>query len=289
MNRVTLLFALLALPSLVGAQPYLPITWTTNTTITENRLNNIETGVQHAIASGYDDLYVDKNASSNSVTVTADWLGVTNGTTYTAAVGVSFVNQLLTDTLALNGRDVGFSFGNGSYYGLFLIMKEDGTKRLVMSQSFTSPTLTDSAFAGYMFYRLVSVLRNETAGFDLDEHWQVGSRLRFQSPVSIVNASTIDTSTPLSTYSFAKHNLIGVQFTYDDVGSFGTCWISGDDVTGSEYQVMLRAYSGGTQAFATGTFEIFCLDGRVHWELDGAGTETLTLHLSGFDIDSLRR
>ena len=279
------------------SQPYLPLSWTTGTTVTAGRLNNLETGIQHAIYSGYDALVVDADhstaLSTSAITVTANWIGVTTGTTYSAASAVSFVNQTLSNSVALNGKDTAFSTVLDQYYPLYLIMKEDGTERLVVSTSFTAPTLTDSAFTGYIFYRLISVLRIETAGTMSFRHYmQSGSRIVFETPVTIVNNAAADASYALETYSFSKFVYLFAQLQSAISGGAGSAtvvYMGKPDLSANRQFVMLALNDGVTDGFASDVFEFASVDGRIHLNFSVAGTADLDLALTGFHIDSLRR
>jgi hypothetical protein len=303
MHKVAHLLIFLALASASWAQPYLGITWTQNTTITAARLNNLETGIQAASGNVCANLTVDGLTTANHITVKADMLGGTNGVTKTVVSSVNVTLAPSAGSIALLSQDTGFSPATNVVYPGYIIWKEDGTKSGVVSQSWTAPNLTNGAFAGYIFYRLVTAFKNKASGsWSIRQYWQHGGRAKVipllsdqiaggSSNASNQTQSLAGFAPPITVASTVDIFMYVILTSSTNGGSsiFQTFWDSG--FTNVSATLQNRAV-GSTPTELGEEFHDIYHDGNLYYSYTApGGTSSLSwnVYLTGFTIDSLGR
>lgn len=112
-----------------------------------------------------------KVASNTTVTVTADYVVTTDGTTFQTTAVSSTVNMATTGADAL---DTG-SITTNKWYAIWVIAKSDGTTNCLASQSGSSPTMP----SGYTFKARVGWVRTASSVSQLYGTWQIGNRAQY--------------------------------------------------------------------------------------------------------------
>ena len=111
-----------------------------------------------------------KVASNTTVTVAADYVTTTNGTTFQTTAVSSTINL---GTTGVDALDTG-TIASGTWYAIWVIAKSDGTTKCVASTSGSSPTMpTDYTFKARIGW--VTTAGSAT----LHGTWQLGRRVRY--------------------------------------------------------------------------------------------------------------
>lgn len=116
-----------------------------------------------------------KVASDTTITVAADWVATTNGTTFQTTAVSSTVNMFTTGVDAL---DTG-SIATSQWYYLWVIAKADGTTKVIASlQSTANATFLSNlaaiASGAYTFYARIGAVRTAAGIAQLLGTWQYG-------------------------------------------------------------------------------------------------------------------
>lgn len=112
-----------------------------------------------------------KVASNTTVTVAADFVVTTNGSSAQATAVSSTINLGTTGADALDTGTIAVS----TWYAIHVIAKADGTTKCIASTSATSPTLP----ADYTFTARVGWVRTIAGSATLYGTWQLGRRAQF--------------------------------------------------------------------------------------------------------------
>lgn len=297
MRHLIAALLLAVLPISAGAETYNETDWNASTPISVGRLNNFEAGIQQALVTGYEDLVVAGGYSSTTrVTVTADWVGVTNGTTFSMAQTVNLVLAPTASARALLGQDGTWSPSTATFYPVYLIMKIDGTTSLVTSQSWTNPDLTNATFSGYTFYRLISAFRNEAAGsYAIRPYTQAGSMVLYNAQLlasSAGSAATFSASlTPYVPTTVTTRAMLAYQNNFNSPGIIGVNVLNLLTQAGAQTYFGSATYNGdaGGAGSEAGFLEYPIQSGNLLWYSTSNNSCSVFIYVNGFAIDALRR
>lgn len=134
---------------------------------------------------GFPSNLVIKVATNTTVTVSADAVEVTDGTSTKLLTGLSATLDLATNG-AVNTLDAG-TIAIDTWYYVWAIAKADGTKGTLASTSATAPTLP----TGYTFKRRIGAVRTIHASASLYGTWQLGAKVQY-----VVGLASTTTSLP---------------------------------------------------------------------------------------------
>ena len=115
---------------------------------------------------------VIKVATNTTVTVAADAIALDDGTNSRTVRSVSHTVNLAST--GANALDTG-SIASGTWYAIWEIAKDDGTKAALASTSFSSPTMPTD----YTYKARIGAVRTSGSSAQLKGSWQFGRKARF--------------------------------------------------------------------------------------------------------------
>lgn len=134
-----------------------------------------------------------KVATNTTVTVAADFVTTTDGTTYQTTAVSSTVNLGTTGTDALDTGTIATS----TWYAIWVVAKSDGTTKCIASTSAAAPTMP----ADYTFKARVGWVRTIAASATMYGTWQFGRRSQYIVGLTQTSTLPLVDSQAVGTYS----------------------------------------------------------------------------------------
>lgn len=135
-----------------------------------------------------------KVTGNTGLTVTADAITVTDGTTALMLTSVSHTINMATT--GANALDAG-SIASGTWYAIWEIAKADGTKAALASTSFSSPTMPTD----YIHKARIGAVRTAAGSAQLLGTWQLGKRAQYVIGLAQTSAFPTISTGAAGTYS----------------------------------------------------------------------------------------
>lgn len=154
-----------------------------------------------------------KVASNTTVTVAADFVATTNGTTYQTTAVSSTVN--LGTSVAVDALDIG-TIAIDSWYYIWVIAKADGTTKCVASlQSTANATFLSNlaaiASSAYTYYARIGAVRTIHATATLYGTWQFGRQAQYVMGLAQTTVPPIIDSGIKGTFAAVSPTLLAVS------------------------------------------------------------------------------
>lgn len=143
---------------------------------------NFPTPVVYPPAGLFTNLVI-KVTGNTGLTVAADSIVVSDGTTSKALTGVSHTINMATT--GANALDAG-SIAQATWYAIWEIAQADGTKAALASASFTTPTLPTD----YIHKARIGAVRTKSNAAQLLGTWQFGRRAQYKVGLAQTSATT---------------------------------------------------------------------------------------------------
>jgi hypothetical protein len=242
-------------------------------------------GQNQTIPNEYSNLLVKRNAVTpvSKIDISFDKLWIHNRTHNMKSFTID-----ITASGAL-GLDTGVESADAWYY-IWIIAKADGTVSAILSASSTAPTLP----AGYIYKRLVSMVRN-TSG-DFVDFVQENNKHISPSTLYTYSGTLLDTGTSRDVSVFIPEKVSRIVFNIfsyvvkTGAGSSSLIELSGSIGASYKKQIELRSAnntSGGV-SWISSQCEIITTDRTIYTKSDGSVASpsdfNLTLKLSYFEV-----
>lgn len=229
-----------------------------------------------------------KVASNTTVTVAADFVATTNGTTYQTTAVSSTVN--LGTSVAVDALDIG-TIAIDSWYYIWVIAKADGTTKCVASlQSTANATFLSNlaaiASGAYTYYARIGAVRTIHASATLYGTWQLGRRAQYV--VGLAQTTSIPNlvgGIAASTFSLTSPTLVSISLAplVPSTASVVTVnasskWAGG--VTSNVLVAPSQAYSGannGPQGSNAMSYPVYINGGAASSQIGSIVLEALSL------------
>lgn len=135
------------------------------------------------VPSGFKNLSI-KVATTTTVTVAADFVTTTDGTSFQSTAVSSTVDLGTTGADALDAGTI----ATDTWYAIWVVAKADGTTKCVASTSASSPTMP----SGYTYKARIGWVRTVNATATLYGTWQLGRRVQY-----VVGLASTGSSLPI--------------------------------------------------------------------------------------------
>lgn len=159
--------------------------------------------------------------NATTATITADAIALSDGTNQ--RVFTAWNNTVVVTTAGAGGLDTGAE-ANSTWYHIWAIAKEDGTKSVIMSVSATAPTMP----ADYVYKRRIGTVFNDGSG-NFRPFVQYGNRTQFTNATKVLATTAVGLTQANWTAAAVRGALKIVPATaFIFYGSLGVYSASGD-------------------------------------------------------------
>ncbi len=238
------------------------------------------TGIFPYAGQGYENLVITN--STTTATITADRLVLRNVAGSPFLVGSVNVTANITVSGA-GGLDTGVE-GSSTWYAVWVIAKEDGTKAGLLSLSSTSPTMP----ATYVYRKRVGWMRND-ASSNFREMYQANNVVDvINEQTRVINDGSATVFTDVDCSSYAAPTARIVKGTIPSNAGQVSFFVSGrPNGSSSTNGKMMLNIDGGTSIGMQATTYIIATDSSQIWEYKNSASSKATDILCDGYFDNL--